>query len=144
MGLTILLNLVMLPLYLALFFFPPFNVIMFAVANGVLLGREYFEAVALRHMSLADAKALRFRMRKEVWLAGSLAAFLLVVPGLNLTVPVIASGGITCLEDIRALCAVADEGIVGAITGRAIYQGTLAFAEAQKLADELSKKTSEA
>jgi phosphoribosylformimino-5-aminoimidazole carboxamide ribotide isomerase len=62
----------------------------------------------------------------------------------ELTVPIIASGGITCLEDIRALCAVADEGIVGAITGRAIYQGTLAFAEAQKLADELSKKTSEA
>ncbi len=54
-----------------------------------------------------------------------------------ITIPVIASGGITTLDDIRALCAVADEGIMGAITGRAIYEGTLDFAEGQKLADEL-------
>lgn len=53
-------------------------------------------------------------------------------------IPVIASGGITSLDDIRALCKVADEGIMGAITGRAIYEGTLDLAEAQKLADELS------
>ena len=53
-------------------------------------------------------------------------------------IPVIASGGITNLDDIRALCQVADEGIMGAITGRAIYEGTLDFAEGQKLADELA------
>ncbi len=53
-------------------------------------------------------------------------------------IPVIASGGITDLDDIRALCEVAGEGIMGAITGRAIYEGTLDFAEAQKLADELA------
>jgi phosphoribosylformimino-5-aminoimidazole carboxamide ribotide isomerase len=53
-------------------------------------------------------------------------------------IPVIASGGITNLDDVRALCAVADEGILGAITGRAIYEGTLDFAAGQKLADELS------
>lgn len=52
-------------------------------------------------------------------------------------IPVIASGGITSIEDIRALCDVADEGIMGAITGRAIYEGTLDLAEAQKLADTL-------
>ena len=57
----------------------------------------------------------------------------------QLTVPVIASGGITNLDDIKALCEVESEGIVGAITGRAVYQGTLDFAAAQKLADELSK-----
>ncbi len=56
----------------------------------------------------------------------------------ELTIPVIASGGITNLDDIRALCAVASEGIMGAITGRAIYEGSLDFAAAQKLADELS------
>lgn len=55
----------------------------------------------------------------------------------EVTVPVIASGGISSLEDIRALCAVAREGIAGAITGRAIYEGTLDFAAAQKLADEI-------
>ena len=57
----------------------------------------------------------------------------------QLSVPVIASGGITNLDDIKALCEVESEGIVGAITGRAVYQGTLDFAAAQKLADELSK-----
>jgi len=60
-----------------------------------------------------------------------------------LTVPVIASGGITDLDDIKALCKVEAEGIIGAITGRAVYQGTLNFAEAQKLADKLSKKREE-
>jgi phosphoribosylformimino-5-aminoimidazole carboxamide ribotide isomerase len=58
----------------------------------------------------------------------------------KLSVPVIASGGITDLEDVKALCAVESEGITGAITGRAVYQGTLNFAEAQKLADQLCKK----
>lgn len=57
-----------------------------------------------------------------------------------LSVPVIASGGISNLEDVRALCAVEQEGVVGAITGRAIYQGSLNFAEAQKLADQLAEK----
>lgn len=55
----------------------------------------------------------------------------------QLTIPVIASGGVTNLDDIRALCAAAPEGITGAITGRAIYEGTLDFAEAQRLADEM-------
>jgi phosphoribosylformimino-5-aminoimidazole carboxamide ribotide isomerase len=52
-------------------------------------------------------------------------------------IPVIASGGVTSIEDIRKLCGVADEGIVGAITGRAIYEGTLDLAAAQQLADQL-------
>ncbi|MGE4617941.1 MAG: 1-(5-phosphoribosyl)-5-[(5-phosphoribosylamino)methylideneamino]imidazole-4-carboxamide isomerase [Gammaproteobacteria bacterium] len=55
----------------------------------------------------------------------------------KLNVPVIASGGVANLDDIRALCKVHAEGIDGAITGRAIYEGTLEFAEAQILADEL-------
>ncbi len=54
-----------------------------------------------------------------------------------LHIPVIASGGITNLDDIRALCAVAGEGIEGAITGRAIYEGTLDFAAGQQLSDTL-------
>jgi phosphoribosylformimino-5-aminoimidazole carboxamide ribotide isomerase len=58
----------------------------------------------------------------------------------SLSVPVIASGGITNLDDVKALCAVEQEGIVGAITGRAIYEGLLNFAEAQKLADKLAGK----
>ncbi|WP_295429911.1 1-(5-phosphoribosyl)-5-[(5-phosphoribosylamino)methylideneamino]imidazole-4-carboxamide isomerase [uncultured Thiodictyon sp.] len=56
--------------------------------------------------------------------------------------PIIASGGITDLADIRALAQaarVADRpGITGAITGRAIYEGTLDFAAGQRLADDLA------
>ena len=52
-----------------------------------------------------------------------------------IAVPIIASGGITSLDDVRALAAVADKGIIGAITGRAIYEGTLDFAEGQRVAD---------
>ncbi len=59
------------------------------------------------------------------------------VMGRASSIPVIASGGITNIEDIRALANVADSGICGAITGRAIYEGTLDVAEAQQLADQL-------
>jgi phosphoribosylformimino-5-aminoimidazole carboxamide ribotide isomerase len=55
-----------------------------------------------------------------------------------LRIPVIASGGITSLDDVTKLCAVEAEGIMGAITGRAIYEGSLDFAAAQALADELN------
>jgi len=51
-----------------------------------------------------------------------------------LAIPVIASGGLNGLEDIRKLCAVESEGITGAIAGRAIYEGKLDFAEALKVA----------
>lgn len=50
-------------------------------------------------------------------------------------IPVIASGGVTDLADIRALKAVAARGILGAITGRALYEGTLDLAAAQALCD---------
>jgi phosphoribosylformimino-5-aminoimidazole carboxamide ribotide isomerase len=49
-------------------------------------------------------------------------------------VPVIASGGLSSLDDVRRLCEVESEGITGVITGRAIYEGTLDFAEAVKVA----------
>ncbi|MDH5218468.1 MAG: 1-(5-phosphoribosyl)-5-[(5-phosphoribosylamino)methylideneamino]imidazole-4-carboxamide isomerase [Gammaproteobacteria bacterium] len=55
-----------------------------------------------------------------------------------ITIPVVASGGVTNLDDIRNLCAAEHEGISGVITGRAIYEGTLDFVEAQKLADSLN------
>lgn len=55
----------------------------------------------------------------------------------HVNIPIIASGGVTDLSDIRALCEVEEEGIEGAILGRSIYEGTLDFAAAQELADEL-------
>lgn len=52
------------------------------------------------------------------------------------SIPVIASGGITNMDDIVALNRVASQGILGAITGRAIYEGTLDIAEAQLFCDQ--------
>lgn len=54
----------------------------------------------------------------------------------HVTIPIFASGGVTDLEDIKALCAVEDQGVQGAILGRSLYEGTLDFAAAQNLADE--------
>ena len=54
------------------------------------------------------------------------------------TIPVIASGGVTNMDDIKALQAVASEGILGAITGRAIYEGTLDVTVAQSYCDQAS------
>ena len=55
-----------------------------------------------------------------------------------LTIPVIASGGLSNITDIEALCAVEDDGVQGVICGRAIYSGDLDFEKAQERADELN------
>ncbi|MBO9686058.1 1-(5-phosphoribosyl)-5-[(5-phosphoribosylamino)methylideneamino]imidazole-4-carboxamide isomerase [Roseateles chitosanitabidus] len=55
-----------------------------------------------------------------------------------LSIPVIASGGLSNLADIEALCAVESEGVSGVICGRAIYTGDLDLAEAQQRADALN------
>src|SRR5690554_615301 len=52
-------------------------------------------------------------------------------------IPVIASGDVTNMDDLRQLATVAEKGIIGAITGRAIYEGTLDVAEAQAYCDSL-------
>ena len=60
-----------------------------------------------------------------------------------ISIPIVASGGITHLDDVRALCKVAGSGIMGAITGRAIYEGTLDFSAGQRLADSMKQNDSE-
>lgn len=56
----------------------------------------------------------------------------------HVRIPVIASGGITDLSDVDALCAVEEDGVEGAILGRSIYEGTLDFQAAVQRADELN------
>ena len=85
-GLFIALNIVLL-LALAL---GPLYVPLYWAANGWLLGREYFNLVALRRLSPEAAKALRRTYRWQVWLAGTLMAAPLSVPVLNLVIPVLA------------------------------------------------------
>lgn len=52
-----------------------------------------------------------------------------------INIPVIASGGVTDIEDIRRLCEVSASGIYGVVVGRSLYEGTLNLGEAQRLAD---------
>jgi phosphoribosylformimino-5-aminoimidazole carboxamide ribotide isomerase len=52
------------------------------------------------------------------------------------SIPVIASGGITDMRDISALNNITEPTIFGAITGRAIYEGTLNVTNAQKICDD--------
>lgn len=56
----------------------------------------------------------------------------------SINIPVIASGGVTNMDDIKNLCAVEDAGIMGTILGRSIYEGTIDLAEAHKYVEELN------
>lgn len=85
------LNLLALPFVAALSFVPPLNVLLFYVLNGYLLGREYFELVALRRLAPRDAKALRQAYAGRFLLAGAAITFLSTVPVVNLLTPVVAT-----------------------------------------------------
>lgn len=56
----------------------------------------------------------------------------------SVRIPIIASGGVAGIEDIKQLCAVEQEGVMGAILGRALYEGRLDFVQALSLADAFS------
>ena len=87
-GLTLLLNLLALPVYLLV---PGINLVLFLTLNGYLLGREYFEMVALRRLDAAAARAARSRFGLRVFLGGVMIAALFSVPLVNLVAPVIAT-----------------------------------------------------
>jgi uncharacterized protein involved in cysteine biosynthesis len=89
---TIGINLLALPLYLVFLFIPPLNFFVFYGINGYLLGREYFELVAVRRLDSVSARQLRRRYRGRVFLAGVIIAVLLSVPLLNLVTPIVATG----------------------------------------------------
>ena len=55
----------------------------------------------------------------------------------QVNIPVIASGGVSTLDDVRDLCDAAGDGVSGAIVGRALYEGKLDLREAQKIANGL-------
>ena len=88
MGLTLALNLLALPVYLLV---PGINLFVFLALNGYLLGREYFEVVALRRLDMAGARALRNRFGARVFFGGVVIAGLFALPLVNLVAPVIAT-----------------------------------------------------
>ena len=87
-------NAVALVVYFAV---PPLAPFVFWGVNGLLLGREYFQVVALRHLSREKAAQLRRRHFPQVWAAGVLMAVPLTIPVVNLLVPVLGAATFTHL-----------------------------------------------
>lgn len=90
-ALALALNLLALPAVLLLSFFPPLNLFVFYGLNGYLLGREYFELVALRRLDARRVRTLRQAHRGRLFLGGVVIAFLSTVPVINLVAPVVAT-----------------------------------------------------
>jgi CysZ protein len=85
-GATILINLVVLPLYLYL---PVLNIGIWLVVNGYLIGCDYFEMVAQRRMSIRDAKRLRVAAGFSAIVDGMIVATMMVTPFINLIAAVV-------------------------------------------------------
>jgi uncharacterized protein involved in cysteine biosynthesis len=76
---------------------PPVFPFVFYAVNGYLLGREYFETVALRRVDFATARAIWRRHRLPLVTAGILIAILLTIPVLNVVVPVVGTAAMVHL-----------------------------------------------
>ncbi len=94
LGLLVLVN--TLALVLCVIFAPVAPLIFWAV-NGLLLGREYFQMVAMRRVGRKAAIAARKRHAGTVWLAGTLMAMPLSIPILNLLIPILGVATFTHL-----------------------------------------------
>lgn len=72
-------------------------------ANAYLIGREYFEMVAMRHMAAEDAREMRKQNGPAIFLAGLIPAFISLIPVVNLAVPLFATAYFTHLfKSVRA------------------------------------------
>jgi uncharacterized protein involved in cysteine biosynthesis len=92
LGVIIAANLLAFMLYVLI---PPATPLIFFAMNGYLLGREYFQLAAMRRIGRDGAKSLRKRHRLTIWAAGVLMALPLVVPILNLVIPILGAATFT-------------------------------------------------
>jgi uncharacterized protein involved in cysteine biosynthesis len=86
LGLLIIINLLALVIYLLSTVLAP---VIFWIVNGILLGREYFQLVAMRRLGRKGANALRSKHRFTIWIAGFLMAVPLSIPVINLFIPIL-------------------------------------------------------
>ena len=94
LGLAIAVNIFALILYLFFFVFSP---LIFWAVNGYLLGREFFQMAAARHIGRDAVKALRTQYFGRIWFAGILLASPLSLPLVNLLVPILGAAMFTHL-----------------------------------------------
>lgn len=95
-------NIVALIIYLLSAILAP---VIFWLVNGYLLGREYFEVVAMRRMDRREAKSLRQKHLFAIWMAGALIAVPLSIPVLNILAPVIGLAAFVHLYHRKATAA---------------------------------------
>jgi CysZ protein len=96
-GVTVALNLLALPLYALALLLAPLGAVVFYGMNGYLLGREYYELVALRRLDPASAAALRLRHKPRTFLFGVITTFLLTMPVVNLVAPLVGAAAMVHL-----------------------------------------------
>jgi phosphoribosylformimino-5-aminoimidazole carboxamide ribotide isomerase len=123
----------------------PGNVIVGLDANNGYVATEGWaeassmtaESLAKRFENLGVAAIVYTDIARDGMMQGvNLEATAALANAVN--IPVIASGGVASIEDIRALCALEGTGVAGTIAGRALYEGTLDLSSAQQEADALS------
>ncbi len=83
--------------FVAYLLMPPAAPIIFIALNGFLLGREYFQLVAMRRLGRKGAQAARRRHAGAIWAAGAMMALPLTIPLLNLAVPIVGAAVFTHL-----------------------------------------------
>jgi uncharacterized protein involved in cysteine biosynthesis len=86
-----LINIALLPAYLLLLVTGVGPLILFVIANGWALGREYLEAVAARHLSLGESRNWPRRNRWDSWGIGIFTAGLFALPVANLVAPIVGA-----------------------------------------------------
>ncbi len=96
-------NILALPIYAILIFLPPFNLVFYYLLNGYLVGREFYEMVAVRRLSPEQAIVLRKKAGTALVLAGAIIVFTMTIPILNLVVPVLAAAAMVhVFQDLLA------------------------------------------
>jgi CysZ protein len=96
--LTLALNFLILPLY----FFPVVNVLFYYGLNGYLVGRGYFEPIALRKLKPGSVRTVWHQNSGQLFVAGAIIAFLLSLPLINLIAPLFGAAFMLHLfEDLR-------------------------------------------
>ena len=94
-AIALLLNILAIPFYFFTIWFPLLGIFVFYCLNGYLLGREYFELVALRHMKMEDIPSIRRSNRWQLFLFGSVTTFLFTIPIINFLAPILGVTGMT-------------------------------------------------
>lgn len=97
LGIVVLINLIAFPAYITLLILLGAGAALYYAVNGYLVGREFYEVVALRRLTPQRAEKLRQRHKGRITLFGVIFVFLMTVPILNLIAPVIAAAAMVHL-----------------------------------------------